>query len=141
MDLSNIDISKLSFSEKFFLKCISDGVKVRESLEVMTQDPMKYNKDLLMKILEDNKETEYGQKYDFANIKSPVPINARTGVKEVGFNNCINKLSLEIPPKLRSHAVTVVPIFAPMITVIDCFKVIIPEFTKPTTITVVAEEL
>ena len=70
MDLSNIDISKLSFSEQFFLKIILEGIKVRESLEVMTQDPMKYNTDLLMKILEDNKETEYGQKYDFANIKS-----------------------------------------------------------------------
>ncbi|WP_405295686.1 GH3 auxin-responsive promoter family protein [Methanobrevibacter sp.] len=70
MDLSNIDISKLSFPEQFYLKCISNGNKVRESLDVMTQDPMKYNTDLLMKILEDNKETEYGQKFDFANIKS-----------------------------------------------------------------------
>ena len=70
MDISNIDISKLSLSEQFYLKCISQGVKVRESLDVMTRNPMKYNKDLLMKILEDNKETEYGQKYDFANIKS-----------------------------------------------------------------------
>lgn len=70
MDLRNIDVSKLSFSEQFYLKCISDGVKARESLEVMTQDPMKYNVDLLMKILDDNKETEYGKKYGFANIKS-----------------------------------------------------------------------
>ena len=70
MDLSNIDVSELSFSEQFFLKIILDGIKVRESLEVMTQDPMKYNTELLMKILEDNKETEYGQKYGFANIKS-----------------------------------------------------------------------
>lgn len=70
MDLSNIDASNWSFSEQFFLKCISDGFKVRESLAIMTQDPMKYNTDLLMKILDDNKETEYGQKYDFANIKS-----------------------------------------------------------------------
>lgn len=70
MDLSNIDISSLSFSEKFFLRCISEGVKVRESLEVRTKDPMKYNTELLMKILDDNKYTEYGKKYDFANIKS-----------------------------------------------------------------------
>ena len=70
MDLGNEDISELSFSEKFYLKCISCGDNVRESLAVMTQDPMKYNTDLLMKILEDNKDTEYGQKYDFANIKS-----------------------------------------------------------------------
>ena len=70
MDLSDIDISKLSFPEQFYLNCISNGDKVRESLEVMTRNPMKYNTDLLMKILDDNKETEYGQKYDFANIKS-----------------------------------------------------------------------
>ena len=68
MDFSNIDISELSISEQFYLRCISKGVKVRESLEVMTQNPMEYNTDLLMKILDDNKETEYGQKYDFANI-------------------------------------------------------------------------
>ncbi len=70
MDSDNEDVSRLSFSERFFLKCISDGVKVRKSLEVMTQDPMKYNTSLLMKILDDNKDTEYGKKYDFANIKS-----------------------------------------------------------------------
>lgn len=70
MDLSSVDTSRLTFSEQFYLNCISQGTKVRESLAVMTQDPMKYNEDLLMKILEDNKETEYGKKYDFANIKS-----------------------------------------------------------------------
>lgn len=70
MDLRNVDISKLSFSEQFYLKCISNGDKVRESLDILTKNPMKYNTDLLMKILEDNRNTEYGQKYDFANIKS-----------------------------------------------------------------------
>ena len=78
---------------------------------------------------------------DSPNIRSTVPINASIGVKEVGFNSCMNKLSLEIPPRLNIHAVTVVPIFAPIITPIDCLSVIIPEFTKPTTITVVADEL
>ena len=36
------------------------------------------------------------------------------------------------------HAVTVVPMFAPMMTPIDCASVISPAFTKLTTITVVA---
>ena len=36
------------------------------------------------------------------------------------------------------HAVTVVPMFAPMMTPIDCASVINPAFTKLTTITVVA---
>ena len=53
----------------------------------------------------------------------------------------MKKLSLAIPLRLKIHAVTVVPMFAPMITFIACFKDISPEFTKPTTITVVAEEL
>ena len=70
MDLRNIDITKLSFTEQFFLKIIMAGGKVHEYLDVMAKNPMKYNANLLMKILEDNKDTEYGKKYDFANIKS-----------------------------------------------------------------------
>ena len=70
-----------------------------------------------------------------------MPISAKIGVKEDGFRSLIKKLSPEIPPKLKIHAVTVVPTFAPMITLIACFKVMSPEFTKPTTMTVVAEEL
>ncbi len=77
----------------------------------------------------------------FPNISMAVPTRARTGVKDVGFKSCINRLSLEIPPRLRIQAVTVVPTLAPMITWIACPSVISPEFTKPTTITVVAEEL
>ena len=38
------------------------------------------------------------------------------------------------------HAVTVVPMFAPMMTPMDCASVINPAFTKLTTITVVALE-
>ena len=68
----------------------------------------------------------------FPNIKRRMPTVARMGVKEVGFSILIKKLSLEMPLKLRSHAVTVVPTFAPMITLIACFKVITPGLTKPT---------
>ena len=62
-------------------------------------------------------------------------------MKEEGFNRRTNTLLLSIPERLKIQAVTVVPMFAPMITLMACFKVIRPEFTKPTTITVVAEEL
>ena len=78
---------------------------------------------------------------DLENIRNTVPTSARTGVKEVGFSSIINGLSLEMPPRLKIQAVTVVPMFAPMITPMDCRRVMIPELTKPTTITVVAEEL
>ncbi|MGN0093065.1 MAG: GH3 auxin-responsive promoter family protein [Methanobrevibacter sp.] len=80
--MSNIDMSKLTFSGKLNLKFISDGGKVYKGLMEMTKDPMKYNTELLMKIIEDNKDTEYGKKYDFASIKSiedyrkKVPITA-----------------------------------------------------------------
>ena len=40
-----------------------------------------------------------------------------------------------------SQPVTVVPMLAPMITLMACVRFIKPAFTKPTTITVVAEEL
>ena len=44
------------------------------------------------------------------------------------------------PSQATSHAVTVVPMFAPMITLIACASVRRPAFTKLTTITVVAED-
>ena len=50
------------------------------------------------------------------------------------------KLSLWMPVRLRIHAVTVVPTFAPIMTWIAWRRVISPEFTKPTTITVVADD-
>ena len=68
------------------------------------------------------------------------PISASIGEKEVGFNSCIKKLSLSIPVRLSIQEVTVVPIFAPMMTPTACSNFIIPELTNPTTITVVAED-
>ena len=75
------------------------------------------------------------------NIYKIIPIKASIGVKEVGLKRLTSILSLSIPVILIIHAVTVVPTFAPIITLIACFKVIMPELTKPTTITVVADEL
>ena len=46
-----------------------------------------------------------------------------------------------MPERLRIHEVTVVPTLAPMITVQAWLSFIRPELTKPTTMTVVAEEL
>ena len=48
--------------------------------------------------------------------------------------------NLPKPNKDIIHAVTVVPILAPIITPIDWAKVSKPAFTKLTTITVVADE-
>ena len=52
----------------------------------------------------------------------------------------IRKLELSIPVRLKSHEVTVVPMFAPMMIPIACDSFMMPEFTKPTTMTVVAED-
>ena len=70
-----------------------------------------------------------------------MPISASTGVKEVGFSSCTQTLPPSMPARLSSQAVTVVPTLAPMMTLMACRSVISPELTKPTTITVVADEL
>ena len=59
----------------------------------------------------------------------------------MGLRSCTHTASPLMPPRLSSHEVAVVPMFAPMMTPMACFKVISPEFTKPTTMTVVADEL
>ena len=70
-----------------------------------------------------------------------MPMSAKTGVKEDGFKRFTQILLPLMPARLNSHAVTVVPTFAPMITLMACRSVMSPEFTKPTTMTVVADEL
>ena len=77
---------------------------------------------------------------DFDIIIKKMPIIASIGVKDVGLSSCIKMLSPCIPVSDNSHDVIVVPILAPIITPIACDSRIIPEFTKPTTITVVADD-
>jgi hypothetical protein len=72
---------------------------------------------------------------------STIPIAASTGENDVGFKSCINRLDPCMPDSDRIHEVTVVPTFAPMMMPTACESCIIPEFTNPTTITVVAELL
>ncbi len=52
----------------------------------------------------------------------------------------MKKLSPLTDTRDKSHDVIVVPMLAPIITPTAWCSVMIPEFTKPTTITVVAEE-
>ena len=66
----DIDPSKLTPMGQMNLKNYMEGKAVLEKLEEMTKDPMKYNTEVLMKILRDNKDTEYGRKYGFAEIDS-----------------------------------------------------------------------
>ena len=46
------------------------------------------------------------------------PISASTGVNDVGLSSCTQTASPLMPPRLSSQAVTVVPTFAPMMTLI-----------------------
>ena len=76
----------------------------------------------------------------FVNMIRITPTRARIGENDVGLKSRIIKLSLWIPVRLKIQDVTVVPIFAPMIIPTTWESFMIPEFTKPTTITVVADE-
>ena len=78
--------------------------------------------------------------FSFSVIVKIMPIAARTGAKDDGFKSCTHTLALSIPVKESSQEVTVVPIFAPIIIPTACESCMMPEFTKPTTITVVAED-
>ena len=49
---------------------ISKGKKALRDIERSSINPRKSNEELLLKILKENKDTEYGKLHDFANIKS-----------------------------------------------------------------------
>ena len=64
-----MDLNKLT-TEQINGYSAAEGVKALETLRQESLNPMQINEALLMKILEDNKDTEIGRKYDFASIKS-----------------------------------------------------------------------
>lgn len=49
---------------------IENGTLIIQKLDAITKDPMHTQREFLKKILEDNKDTEYGKKYNFAKIDS-----------------------------------------------------------------------
>ena len=73
------------------------------------------------------------------NIYRMMPTAPMTGDSVDGLKIRIRKLSPSRPLKDRIQAVTVVPMLEPMMTPTAWFNVIMPELTKPTTMTVVAE--
>lgn len=46
------------------------GLEVWKEFQEETKRPMELTTELLMKLIDDNKDTEYGRKYDFASIKT-----------------------------------------------------------------------
>lgn len=72
-----MDLSKLTLSGQMNMKGYAEGGPVYDSMVEMTKDPMRYNTELLMRMLDDNKDTEYGRKYGFADIKSVAEFQER----------------------------------------------------------------
>ncbi len=72
-----MDPSKLTLSGQMNMKGYAEGGPVYDSMVEMTKDPMRYNTELLMRMMDDNKDTEYGRKYGFADIKSVAEFQER----------------------------------------------------------------
>ena len=60
--------NKMTF--ELYEKNSTQGLKVLEEFKEETKHPMENNTALLMQLLEDNKDTEYGKRYGFAKIHS-----------------------------------------------------------------------
>ena len=68
------------------------------------------------------------------------PTSASRGEKFSGLSMARNRLSLWMPVRLKSQAVRVVPMLAPKITLRVWEKCMMPELTRPTSMTVEAED-
>ena len=73
-------------------------------------------------------------------MMSRIPIKASRGEKFLGLRKLTKKFSLSMPVRDSSHAVRVVPILEPMMMPMVCPISMTPEFTRPTSMTVIAEE-
>ena len=73
-------------------------------------------------------------------IISSMPTRARRGEKDSGLSILSQILSPSMPAALNIQAVSVVPILEPIMTPMVWDSSIMPEFTRPTSITVMAEE-
>ena len=73
----------------------------------------------------------------FRNTYKIAPMNATIGAKLLGLHSSSSRLPPEMSDKRISWPVTVVPMFAPMMTPMACDSCMMPEFTRPMTMTVV----
>ena len=62
--------NELTPLEKINLKNAEDGKQILAAMREESSHPMEVNEALLMRILDMNKDTEYGRKYHFADIHS-----------------------------------------------------------------------
>ena len=73
-------------------------------------------------------------------IMSMIPTAARTGENDEGLSRVSQRVLPSIPVRDNIQEVMVVPTFAPIMMPTACPSFMMPEFTNPTTITVVAED-
>ena len=71
---------------------------------------------------------------------SATPARAARGEKLSGRSRSHAPPALSIPVRARTQGVRVVPMLEPMMTLTVCHSSMTPEFTSPTSITVMAEE-
>ena len=69
-----------------------------------------------------------------------MPASASRGEKFSGLSRLTKTFSLSMPVMAKIHAVSVVPILDPIMTPMVCPSSMTPEFTSPTSITVMAED-
>lgn len=66
----SINIEAMSPAGKMNFQKVMEGKAAYAEFQEMSNDPVKYNTELLMKIVRDNQDTEYGKKYGFSEINS-----------------------------------------------------------------------
>ncbi len=76
---------------------------------------------------------------DLRNTNSTAPTATKIGARFDGLKSRVIRPPSSISASRRIWLVTVVPMLAPMITPMACESCMMPEFTRPTTITVVPE--
>lgn len=65
-----INVEKLTPAGQGNYQKIKEGMPSYEDFQEMTKEPGKHQEAFLMKLLRDNKDTELGKKYGFADITS-----------------------------------------------------------------------
>ena len=58
-----MDIDKMTPAGKMNVQKVMAGQDTYAEFQKMAEEPMRCNEELLMKILQDSKDTEYGKKY------------------------------------------------------------------------------
>lgn len=70
------------------------GIKLIAGFDMMTKNPMAVQTKLLMELLQENKDTEYGKKYGFGEIKSIEEYQEKVPVTEYDhYTEYIDRMS------------------------------------------------